>query len=46
MKAGRLAEEIVGVPIPQKKGEPILVTTDEHPRPDTTMEALAKLKGS
>ena len=45
MKAGRLAEEIVGVPIPQKKGEPILITTDEHPRPDTTMEALAKLKG-
>jgi acetyl-CoA acetyltransferase family protein len=44
-KAGRLAEEIVGVPIPQKKGEPLLVTTDEHPRPDTTMEALAKLKG-
>lgn len=45
LKAGRLAEEIVGVPIPQKKGEPVLVTADEHPRPDTTMEALAKLKG-
>jgi acetyl-CoA acetyltransferase family protein len=45
VKAGRLAEEIVGVPIPQKKGEPVLVTADEHPRPDTTMEALAKLKG-
>jgi acetyl-CoA acetyltransferase family protein len=45
MKAGRLAEEIIGVPIPQKKGEPVLVTADEHPRPDTTMEALAKLKG-
>jgi 3-oxoadipyl-CoA thiolase len=45
MKAGRLAEEIVAVPIPQKKGEPVLVNADEHPRPDTTLEALAKLKG-
>ena len=45
MKAGRLAEEIVGVPIPQKKGDPVIVATDEHPRPDTTLEGLAKLKG-
>jgi acetyl-CoA acyltransferase len=45
MKACRLSEEIVPVPIPQKKGEPILVAMDEHPRPDTTLEALAKLKG-
>ena len=45
MKACRLSEEIVPVPIPQKKGEPTLVTADEHPRPDTTLEALAKLKG-
>ena len=45
MKACRLSEEIVPVPIPQKKGEPTLVATDEHPRPDTTLEALAKLKG-
>ena len=45
MKAGRLAEEIVAVPIPQKKGDPVLVSMDEHPRPDTTLEALAKLKG-
>ncbi len=45
MKAGRLAEEIVAVPVPQKKGEPLMVTADEHPRPDTTIEALAKLKG-
>jgi acetyl-CoA acyltransferase len=35
--------EIVPVPIPQRKGEPKLVAEDEHPRPDTTMEALAKL---
>jgi len=45
MKACRLSQEIVGVPIPQKKGELLLVATDEHPRPDTTLEALAKLKG-
>jgi 3-oxoadipyl-CoA thiolase len=45
MKAGRLAEEIVAVPIPQKKGDPVMVTADEHPRPDTTLEGLAKLKG-
>jgi len=45
MKSGRLAEEIVAVPIPQKKGEPLMVTADEHPRPDTTIEGLAKLKG-
>lgn len=45
MKACRLAQEIVPVPIPQRKGDPVLVATDEHPRPDTTLEALAKLKG-
>jgi acetyl-CoA acyltransferase len=44
-RCGILAEEIVDVPIPQKKGEWILVREDEHPRPDTTLEALAKLKG-
>jgi acetyl-CoA C-acetyltransferase len=40
-----LSEEIVAVPIPPKKGDPVLFTQDEHPRPDTTLEALAKLKG-
>jgi len=39
----RLSQEIVAVPIPQKKGEPLLFAQDEHPRPDTTLEALAKL---
>jgi len=43
--AGRLAEEIVPVGVPQRKGEPALVTRDEHPRPDTTIEALARLEG-
>ncbi len=44
IEAGRMAEQIVGVPIPQKKGETIIVSRDEHPRPDTTLEALGKLK--
>jgi acetyl-CoA acyltransferase len=41
--AGRFREEIVPVVIPRRKGEPTVVDTDEHPRPDTTAEALAKL---
>lgn len=41
--SGRLAKEITPVIIPQKKGEPIIVNQDEHPRA-TTLEALAKLK--
>jgi acetyl-CoA acyltransferase len=44
MRAGRLKQEIVAVPISQKKGDPLLFSEDEHPRPDTTLEALAKLK--
>ncbi len=38
------AAEIVPVPIPQRKGDPILVSADEHPRGDTTTDSLAKLK--
>jgi acetyl-CoA C-acetyltransferase len=41
---GILAQEIAPVPIPQKKGEPVPFTTDEGPRRDTSMEALARLK--
>ena len=41
--SGRFKEEIVPVTIPRRKGEPVVVDTDEHPRPDTTLEALAKL---
>ncbi|PQM25678.1 3-oxoadipyl-CoA thiolase (plasmid) [Sphingopyxis lindanitolerans] len=41
---GRLAAEIVPVSIPQKKGDAIVFSRDEHPRPETTFEALAKLK--
>ncbi len=44
MKNGALAEEIVPVYIPQRKGEPVRVDKDEHPRPDSSLEALAKLK--
>ncbi|MEY4123118.1 MAG: hypothetical protein RLZZ457_1956 [Pseudomonadota bacterium] len=43
--AGRFDDEIVPVTIPQKKGDPIVFTTDEHPRPETTLAMLAKLKG-
>jgi 3-oxoadipyl-CoA thiolase len=42
--SGRFAEEIVPVSIPQRKGDPILVTTDERPRRDTSLEGLARLK--
>lgn len=41
--AQRLAEEIVPVTIPKRRGDPTVVSTDEHPRADTTLEALAKL---
>jgi acetyl-CoA acyltransferase len=44
MRSGRLKEEIVAVPIPQKKGDPLLFSEDEHPRPATTLEGLLKLK--
>jgi acetyl-CoA C-acetyltransferase len=43
MEAGRFADEIAPVEVPQRKGEPVNVTTDEHPRPDTNLEKLGKL---
>jgi acetyl-CoA acetyltransferase family protein len=42
--SGRFAEEIVPVPVPQRKGDPVLVNVDERPRRDTTVEGLARLK--
>jgi 3-oxoadipyl-CoA thiolase len=42
---GVFGEEIVPVVIPQKKGDPVIVDTDEHPRPGTTAEQLARLRG-
>jgi acetyl-CoA acetyltransferase family protein len=44
MRTCRMSEEIVAVPVPGKKGETSLFSVDEHPRPDTTLEALSKLK--
>jgi acetyl-CoA acyltransferase len=45
MRGGLLAQEIVPVTIPQKKRDPVLFSTDEHPRADTSLAALAKLPG-
>ena len=42
--SGRLAQEIVAIPLPQKKGDPVLVSDDEFLRPETTRETLARLK--
>ena len=43
IKEGRFKDEITPVVIPQKKGEAKIIDTDEHPRPDTSLEKLAKL---
>jgi 3-oxoadipyl-CoA thiolase len=42
-QSGRFDEELVPVEVPQRKGPPLVVKQDEHPRPDTTLESLAKL---
>ena len=44
IKAGKFKEEILPVSIPQRKGDPVVVDTDECPRADTTVETLAKLR--
>ncbi len=44
MKEGRLAEEIVAVQVPQRKGDPVVVDTDEGVRPGTTVDSLGALK--
>ncbi|MDP2937362.1 MAG: thiolase family protein [Dehalococcoidia bacterium] len=43
IKDGKFKDEIIPVEIPQRKGNPFVVDTDEHPRADTTLEGLAKL---
>ncbi len=43
MKSGRFNDEIIPVPVPQRKGEPVLFARDEHPRADTSLEALSGL---
>jgi acetyl-CoA C-acetyltransferase len=44
IREGRFKDEIVAVPVPQKKGDPLRIDTDEYPRPGTTAEKLAGLK--
>jgi len=44
MEAGKFKDEIIPVMIPQRKGDPIPFEVDEHPRPETTLEGLAKLR--
>jgi 3-oxoadipyl-CoA thiolase len=42
--SGRLAEEIVAVTVPQRRGDPVMVDTDEHPRANSSIEGLGKLR--
>lgn len=44
MESGRLAQEITPVSLPQRKGDPVVIDRDEHPRPATTLADLARLK--
>jgi 3-oxoadipyl-CoA thiolase len=44
INSGKFVQEVVPVPVPQRKGDPVMVDTDEHPRPDTSPEQLARLK--
>ena len=43
-EAGRFADELLPVDVPQRRGDPVRLEVDEHPRPDTTIEKLAKLR--
>ena len=44
IEAGRFDDQIVPVEVPQRKGDPVVVDRDEHPRADTTLDALARLR--
>jgi 3-oxoadipyl-CoA thiolase len=44
MEAGRFRDEILPVTVPRRKGDPVIVEVDEHPRPETTAEGLARLR--
>jgi acetyl-CoA C-acetyltransferase/3-oxo-5,6-didehydrosuberyl-CoA/3-oxoadipyl-CoA thiolase len=44
IESGRFADEIAPVTIPQRKGDPLVIATDEHPRPETTLDGLARLR--
>ena len=44
-EAGRFTDELIPVEVPQRRGDPVIVDRDEHPRPDVTAEKLSRLKG-
>ena len=44
VESGKFKEEIVPVPVPQRRGPPVMFDTDEGPRKDTSMESLGKLR--
>src|SRR5947208_6353119 len=44
VESGRFADQVVPINVPQKKGEPVVVDRDEHPRADTSIEALGRLR--
>ncbi|TFG67087.1 MAG: acetyl-CoA C-acyltransferase, partial [Thermomicrobiales bacterium] len=44
IEAGRFTDQIVPISVPQRKGDPVIIDRDEHPRADTTIEALARLR--
>ena len=44
IEGGRFDTQIVPIPVPQRKGDPVIVSRDEHPRADTSAEALARLR--
>ena len=44
VEAGRFDDEIVPVSVPRRKGDPVVISSDEHPRPQTTPEAMARLR--
>ena len=46
IEGGLFDDQVVPVPVPQKKGDPVVVTRDEHPRADTSLEALARLRAA
>src|SRR4029079_3679413 len=46
IKAGKFRDEILPVPIAQKKGDPVMFAVDESPREDTSLEALGKLRAA
>jgi acetyl-CoA acetyltransferase family protein len=46
IEAGRFDDQLVPIPVPQRKGDPVLIARDEHPRADTSADALARLRAA